>query len=69
MRAEGAIPAAAHMVFANVVFTGEGMLIVPGTLIDWSTLRAATVSVVHTRFHFGLPFNYGSKGSTLFSYS
>jgi hypothetical protein len=31
--------------------------------MDWGTLRAATLSVVHTGSHFSLAFDYGTKGS------
>ena len=62
--AKRAIPAAVYVVLANVVFTGEGMFEVPGTLMDRGTFRAATLSVVHAGSHFSLAFDYGTKRST-----
>jgi hypothetical protein len=60
LRAEGPISATVYMVFTNVVFAGKGMLEVPGALVDRSTLRAATLSVVHAGSHFSLAFHYGT---------
>jgi hypothetical protein len=58
LRAERTISAAVYMVFTNVVFTGKGMLKVPGALMNGGTFRAATLSVVHTGSHFSLAFHY-----------
>jgi len=64
LRAESPILAAAHVVFTNIVFAGEGTFKVPGTLMNRGTLRAATLSVVHAGSHFSLVFHYGTKRST-----
>jgi hypothetical protein len=64
LRAECAVPALPRVVFANVVFTGERVFEIPGTLMNRGTLWAATLSVVHAGSHFSLAFNYGTKRST-----
>jgi hypothetical protein len=64
LRAEGAIAAAPCVVLANVVFAGEGMFKIPGTLMNRGALWAATLSVVHAGSHFSLAFHYGTKRST-----
>jgi hypothetical protein len=59
-----AIPAAMHMVLANIVFAGKGVFEVSRALIKRCSLRAAALSVVNTRGHFTLAFNYSSESST-----
>lgn len=62
--AVGSVPAAADVVVANVVFAGERVFIVPRTFVNRSTFRAATLTVMHTGFHFSLAFHYARKSST-----
>lgn len=62
--AVGSIPAASNVIVANVVFAGERVFIVPRALVNRSTFRAATLTVMHTGFHFSLAFHYGRNSST-----
>jgi hypothetical protein len=58
------VPAAADVIVANVVFAGERVFIIPRTFVDRSIFRAATLTVMHTGFHFSLAFHYGKNTST-----
>jgi hypothetical protein len=59
--AERPIAGVVRVVFANVVFTGEGMFEVPIALVKRGTLRTAALAVVHTGSHICLAFDYGTE--------
>jgi hypothetical protein len=44
------------------------MFKVPRALVEWGTLRAATLSAVHAGSHLSLAFHYGCKRTTNLSY-
>jgi hypothetical protein len=62
--AEDPVSAAVCVVLTNVVFAGKGMFKIPRALVEWGTLWAATMSVVHAGSHLSLAFHYASKCTT-----
>ena len=55
------IPAAMNMILADVVFAAEGVLKVPGALVERSSLWTAAFPVMHAASHIDLTFPYCEK--------
>jgi hypothetical protein len=56
--AQGSVPAAVYVVFANVVFAGKRVFEITCAFMQRTAFWAASLSGVHTRSHLTLPFNY-----------
>jgi len=59
--AESAVPAAAHVVFADIVFAGKRAFKIACAFVEGSSGWTACGTVVQTGFHFVLTFNHGES--------
>jgi len=62
--AKSPVPAAMHVIIADIVLTSRRELKVARALVQRRALGAATVPLMHARCHISLTFNHGSKIST-----
>ena len=56
-----AVSAEMHMIFADVVLTGGGELVISLALVERSSGRAATVSLMNAGCHVKLSFHYAER--------